>query len=467
MTKTAAELQQKFKKHLLKYKLIEKGQRLLLAVSGGMDSVAMMHLFKSLGEVELGIAHIHHGLRGEEADEDMRFVQRLAEKHQIPFYCQKVDVKKFARQNKMSIEEAARILRYKALEEIAKKHNFQKVALGHTLNDQAETVLYHILRGSGLPGFAGIPRTRDFYIRPLLEITRQEIENYVTALGIQYRQDSSNLDLCIKRNRIRHELIPYIKKYFNPQIVNTLNREAQIFKEVEDFLQHYVDSLFKSLILSQKKHKIILDIQKFLSYFVILKKYILFRACQEISIDHNLLTFQKLERILNIVEQRKPGKKILIDKDSELLIDHVGLVIRKVKSYPDQKIEFEIHGDGEIIFNNFKFKWYVISRKDSVKFVLNPNIEYMDFTETSNKFCLRYFQPGDKFFPINFHGVKKISDFFTDLKVPHHLRSEIPILECPKGIVWVCGYRLDDRFKVTDKTRRILKMEMHEVSDDY
>jgi len=456
------DLALEFERTILAHRLLDQGDRVLLAVSGGLDSVVLMDVFQGIRaslQLQLHVVHVHHGLRGEEANRDADFVQSLARRYQVQFTLKKVDTKELASRRRLSLEEAARILRYEAFEEALEETGFIKVATAHSASDQTETVLDRFLRGSGIRGLGGISRTRAPYIRPFLDFTRQELHNHAVQQNLQYREDSSNSDVRFKRNRIRHQLIPLLEGSFNPNLTRTVNRSAAILRETELFLNDFASNAFKALVFLDNKNEIILDHDRFINYFDIVKKYIIFIACDFLRIDRNYLTFEKLERILKLIHHRRIGKRVLINKECELLVDHDGIVIRK--GGRNRKAErLDLHKEDSFVFDGYEFRWSIIERSAEVNFTTNTTVELFDFDAVGSKLQLRNFRPGDRFVPLNFNGRKKIADYFSDRKVPHRLRDAIPILESGEDIVWVCGYCIDDRFKVTKSTNRLLKMEM-------
>ena len=379
----------------------------------------------------------------------------------MPFFSKKVDAREYAKIQKLSLEESARNLRYQFFEKILTETDYNLLATAHTADDQAETVLDRFLRGSGFLGMSGIPPKRAAYIRPLLEISRSQLEKYVEQNGLEYRVDASNQDLRFKRNRIRNELIPYLRKHFNPNIVDTINRNAQIFSENETVLKNDAETAFKSLVSLQKKNEITLEIESFLNYFSAIQKYILYHVCEKLGIHRNALTFDKFVRLLAIVDKKKIGKKVDIDKNYELMVDHDGIIIRRKRKSPHKIVKIDLLQSKPIKYNDFELSWSVLDR-GTLNFTRDRKTEYVDFGRTGSQLFLRTFKPGDKFIPLNFSGHKKIADFFSDRKVPHHLREVAAILESPEGVVWICGYCIDDRFKVTKETRRLLKLELHD-----
>lgn len=458
----------RFLKFLHTNNLVEAGDKIVLGVSGGLDSVVMVHLFSEIQsslKLQLAVAHVHHGIREKEADADLEFVQSLAATSQLPFYFRKVAAKKYAKSQKLSLEESARILRYQAFEEVLIASGCDKLAMAHHANDQAETVIDHFLRGSGNLGMSGIPRRRGVFIRPLLEFTRKELENYANEKNLEFRDDSTNSDLQFRRNRIRHELIPNLEKHFNPDLVKTLNRVSQIYAETEEFLSAYADEAFQSLILSQRKNEIILDIEPFIGYFRVVKKHILFTAFEKLGVTRRELNFFRLDRLIEIIEQKRVGKRFEIKKDFELFVDHDGVVIRKKTRVTADKAIIELLNAKSKQFLDYHISWTILDNTGNIEFENDKTIELLDFEKTGDKLYLRSTQPGDKFIPLNFNGHKKVADYFSDRKIPHHVRESTPVLESSNGIVWICGFCIDDRFKVTRHTNKLLRLELKQHSN--
>ena len=431
-----------------------------------MDSVVLLHLFlkiKNEWNLKLVICHINHNLRGAEANRDQLFVEKLAENKHIALHTQSVDVSTFAKANKIGIEEAARILRYRVLDALLSKLAYRKIATGHTADDQVETVLDHFLRGSGLRGLQGMEKYRGNYIRPLLEFSRMQLSKYAVQNKINHIEDTSNSNLDFKRNRIRHELIPHLETAFNPNIRQVILRTSEIFSEAEDYFQKQADEIFKSLVFFQNKNEIVLDIKSFLSYFKILKKYTLIKAFQELKIDRNSVNFIAFQRILTLIENRKIGKRIRINADFEILVDHDGIVVHKIQNQTLKKIEFSLTRNvGEVVYYDYFFFWSLSKKSEIAKYKQNPKIEFFDAGKLSKQLMITSFTSGDHFQPVNFFGEKKISKYFSDKKVPLRKRRRIPILKSANRVAWVCGHCLDDAYKVTNMTEHVLKFELME-----
>jgi len=318
------------------------------------------------------------------------------------------------------------------------------------------------MRGSGIKGLCGMPFKRDKYLRPLLDVTRKEIETYADEQSLEYIIDSTNEMLKYRRNRIRHELIPQMKKYFNPGINNVILRTASIANEAEEYLCSQAQTAFDLCLINFKKNKIILDIGSFLNYFTIIQKYILFQILGKWGINRSLLTTEKIVRVLKLIEHRKLGKKIILDSNISVLIDQNHIVFFRIKP---SDFEFEVENNIEYSLpeNNLKFIAEKVDKRSLPrKFLPEPNLEYIDSEKIVGKLKIRNYRKGDRFRPLNMKGMKKVTDFFTDKKVPLHLRNEIPILVCETGIIWIIGYQVDDRYKVCEDSKVITKLQVRE-----
>jgi len=457
------DLLEKFKKFIEQHQLIKKDDHVLVAVSGGIDSVVLFHLLFQISDplhLKLQIVHLNHGLRANQAYRDQQFVEQLAKEYNIPIIVRKVSVPKFIAKENLSEEQGARVLRYRFFEQTLKKTGADCIALGHQADDQVETVIDHFLRGSGVKGLTGMPVRRDKFIRPLLFATRQEIETYAKLHSLHYVIDSTNKMTKYRRNRIRHELIPYLKQHFNPALEEIVLRSASIMNEVEMYLHDQARLALEKCLLNIKKDKIILDIDAFLNYFILIQKYMLFQLMDRLQLDRSILTNQKLDRILKLIRSQKSGTKIYLNSEWEAGIDHNHLVFLKAK-IEDFEIEVRINKiypllDGELIFGTR------LVEKDQIpgQFSGDRNIEYIDYDEVQGRLKIRSFRVGDRFRPLNFKGQKKLSDYFIDQKIPLHQRNEIPLLVCDSGIVWIMGHQIDDRFKITSKTKQFLRLQL-------
>ncbi len=448
--------------------LVESGEHILLAVSAGLDSMVMLHLFLEIQtslDLKLEVVHLNHGLRGEEGEGDQQFVCELCASLKLSCHSKTEDVRAFSRRDKLSIEEAGRTLRYRFFTEVLRKTSAAKVATAHTADDQAETVMDHFLRGSGSAGLAGMRDHRPEVIRPLLRFSRQELQDYMDECKFPHREDSSNRDLAFRRNRIRHELMPYLRQHFNSNLLKGLNQTASIFQEIEDFLvAEGQKALNSGVLLQQKKDIIILDPQAFLDYTYLVQKYIIYNCYAGLLIKRSRIDCAFMQQILDLIARRKVGTRAILDSNFELLIDHDGIVFLRRETASPGKVDVGIEQSSVVEYGKYRLKWSISGRSHKTRFLDDTRIECFDYDKTGPQLTLRTCMPGDAFFPLNLGGKKKVGDFFSDSKVPLRLRQEIPILENELGILWICGLRIDDRFKVTEKTMNILTLELTESS---
>jgi tRNA(Ile)-lysidine synthase len=486
------DLLHQFRRYCAAEQLAQPGDRLLLAVSGGVDSRVLLDLFCQLREdlhLQLAIGHVNHQLRGSESDEDEAFVKTLAQAAGLTFYSERVEVSTYARTHKLSLEAAARELRYQALENFRESWQARAIVTAHTLDDQAETVLDHILRGCGLAGLAGMAAQADFYLstsskilRPLLPFSREQLEGYAKVRWLQWREDRTNTETRFRRNRLRHELLPLLKTRFNPQIAGSLQRLAAIAASAENYFQAEAETCLQKIVKDQQSDKIILDLELFWKYFPIIQRYVIRAAIRRLVGEPVELTFAETARMLALLQgadktdlnNHKPaaGKRYIWRKQVEVRVDHDGAVFEKQKENGKKKkpsavvVPVTIGKRCEIPGTNLAL---LVERKElpvDWRRQVDANSQFVDAEKVRGELRVRFPQPGDRFVPLRANdgaaaegGSKKLSDFFTDLKVPRHRRRTTPIL-AGDHIIWICGYRIDNRCKITPATRSVLHLQL-------
>ncbi len=428
---------------LIAKKYFSPGDRVLVAASGGMDSTALLfllHLWRTKLGIQLAIAHVHHGLRGRSSDKDAAFVQALGKKMGISVFTEFADVKKLAKEAKLSIEETARELRYARLLKIAGENNFVKIVTAHHRSDQAETVLMRLLMGTGWQGLSGIRKMRGPYVRPLLEFTRREIEAYVHEKNIHYVQDETNSDSRFLRNRIRKELMPLLVSAYNPQAESHLAHLAAIAEATHAWIENATDRPFHK-VCTVSDGKIGLAIKTYKKYLLPIRFSIVGRIFEQQGAREGL-SYKGFEQIDNLALV-SPSRKRITFGNIECRKEYEYLIFTALHSVP-------------VLQRPRVLKSYV----DQVdkQFGKNPYIEFIDADAIHGSLKLRIWKPGDRFIPLGMNTEKKLSDFFTDKKIPPSQRTWI--LCDKKRIVWVCGHRIDHRYKIGARTKRIMRLEI-------
>ncbi|MCX7797672.1 MAG: tRNA lysidine(34) synthetase TilS [Melioribacter sp.] len=447
-------IEQEIIKFISQYNLINKKDRILIALSGGPDSVFALHFFnkfKSKYKIEIAAIHFNHQLRESEADEDEKFSEQLCKSLNIPFFPFKLKVKEFAKTNKLSIEEAARKLRYEILEKFSDENNFNKIITAHTLNDNTETVLLNLITGTGFYGLTGIPIKRDKIIRPLLCITKDEILDYLHKHNINYRIDSSNLKNDFKRNILRNEILPLIKSKLNPQVDLAIFRSSKVFEDFKTIIDKYINDLVKKYLrISEQKIFIKSTIKKIEDgVFGELLKKILYEYF------NYQLEYQDVISLKELLKNQT-GKRINLSKNIIVTKERNGIIINKIEN-PKENDFFEIRVGKKIKVENKTIGIDKVN-KSEIEFTKSKNIEYISADKLNDKFILRKWTSGDKFIPLGMKKPKKISDFLTDEKIKSSEKKDKFVLTNKNFIVWVVGLRIDDRFKITQKTKKVLKL---------
>ena len=332
-------LEEKIQKTIKKYNLIQTGDKLVLAVSGGPDSIAMLDILRkmyqqemperSISVAQLVVAHVNHMIR-KEAAEDEAFVKAYCNKNNIEFYSKSIDIKKIGKYNKIGTEEAGRIERYKFFNEILEKTNSNKIAIAHNKNDNAETIIMNLLRGSGVSGLKGIEAKRGVYIRPLIECERSEIEEYCKENELNPRIDKTNFENIYTRNKIRNIIIPYIKKEFNPNIINTLNRLSEIVSEEEQFIENEVEKAYKKILIDEIEKTIILDLKLFNEQEKVIKSRILLYTITKLFGNSKGIEKIHIEDIIELCSNKIGNKYLTPNKNTKVLIKQNKIYISKI-----------------------------------------------------------------------------------------------------------------------------------------
>jgi len=439
---------------LRKKRLLVSGEKVLVACSGGPDSVALHFALKELSRrfrLKLGIAHLNHQLRSE-AGKDAEFVQKLAARLRLPFFCSEVDVKTVAKESKWSLEEAGRNMRYQFFEQIARDEKFDKIATAHTADDVAETVLLQIIRGTGGP--VGIPASRGKITRPLLSCTRQEVMAYLKEKKLRYRIDPSNTDIKFLRNRIRHQLLPLLEKDYNPQIRLALIRLAEISAGERGFIEKEAQTIAKKAAAKDGdafglKTTVLKNAPK-----AVQREVLQLTCSQNFGFSPD---FEATERLLRLFE--KPGK-IELAKNLYAQSIQAGILWFYRKQEKKKPHGFVLPTNGMKRVDGLIFSARTLPRTKIRSLILPNDWEgYFDADQLRPPFVLRPVDNGDRFIPLGMKGSKKVGDFLTDAKVPAFLRQNVLVLTSAGKICWLVGHRISEEFKVRSNTITVLHLK--------
>jgi tRNA(Ile)-lysidine synthase len=433
---------EKFKKFVSDNNLFKPGDRILLAVSGGIDSMVMTHLFMQTGN-EIGIAHCNFSLRASESDLDEEMVSRYAAEHNIELFSTRFETKAYAREKGLSVQMAARELRYRWFEQIRKEHGYDSIAIAHNLNDNIETLMINLIRGTGVPGLTGMKPEFNNIIRPLLFATRQEIIYYCNRNMINYREDLSNADTKYLRNKIRHLIIPLLKE-INPSVESTLNETAERFTGINEIVNDYINNLRDKVSGITDEH-IAFNISLLKPY--IHKKVILFELFRPYGISDVALT-----DLIHIIEGKTGGR----------LFTGTHRIIKNRKELLVQSTRHEKDGISLILSLSHLER---IPEIEDVRFVSisgefeipdGPSIACIDPDKLSYPLVVRKWNTGDYFYPLGMNHRKKLSDYFIDRKYSIFDKENALIIESEGKIVCILGDRIDNRFRITDSSKNAL-----------
>lgn len=466
---TPSDLESRFTAHCRDRRYFQPGDRLLLAVSGGMDSTVMLDLFcrtKDRLQVILEVFHLNHGLRGAESDGDEAFVKALCAKAGIPCHADRVDVRAEAESGE-SLESAARRIRYALLNRCAEDCRLNYICTAHHRDDQAETVLARIIHGTGWTGLCGIRERNGKLVRPLLAFSREDISLYAGSRHLAYRTDSTNSDMTIFRNRVRRRLLPLLASEYDPQTASHLIHLSAIAGETLEWAHTEVKRLWAEACCYADKDKIKLDINYFNHYLLFQRKLLIekaFAAIFNTDPEALFLRYQDYTAIIHLAASSESGSKFYRGK-AVVLKTQSYLVFYHAEGLQTEPFCMVIGSAGEynLSDNGIRFVLKPYTGNNRPPLGMSRYVEYIDGAKIRGTLVLRNWKPGDRFIPLGMQGMKKLSDFFTDKKIDILNKPLIPLLTDRFGdeeqIVWVCGWRLDERYKIDKNTKTIYQIE--------
>ncbi len=437
---------EQFIKFIHKENLFHSSQRILLAVSGGADSMLMLHLFRNAG-FPISVAHCNFNLRGIESDDDERFVSEYCDRHNLQCFVRHFETEDFANENGISIEMAARDLRYEWFHELLRTHHLDFLATAHHQDDVIETFLINLSRGSGIKGLSGIPVKSGTLIRPMLFTNREEVLAYCAQFSIEYRTDSSNQEIIYKRNLIRNQIIPLLEEV-NPAFRRNAIKTIGHLNETEQLFQQRMSEI-KAVVYSEDALGAMIHIDKLSVLSPV--KTILFELIREFGF--------KPEQMDDILESlhRESGRKFY-SETHRLVKDREYLLISFLKANTEKL--FYLEENTATMNFPVQLSFEKMDRKPDFRFSSNPNVADLDADKLDYPLIIRHWREGEYFQPLGMSGLKKLSDFFIDEKYSIPEKESAWILSCGDQLVWLVGKRIDDRYKITPITKRILRIKI-------
>ena len=438
-------MQDKLKLYISENGLFGKADKLLLAFSGGVDSVVLAALLKN-GGYDFELAHCNFKLRGKESDTDEDFCRDFAKKHKLKIHCVQFNTKTYVKESGSSVQMAARDLRYKWFKDLADKYKYDFVVTAHHANDNLETLLINLIRGAGINGLRGIPNKQNLIVRPLLFAVKEEILAYAKKNKLKFRNDSSNDEVKYKRNYLRHEIIPGLKK-LNPALENTFENNIRLFNQSAKIVKQFAVQKQKEIV-TEENNSFKININKLLQEES--AELLLFEWLSPLGYNSS-----QVEQIYRSLGAKQSGK-IFFSETHKTLIDRDFIFAEPVEIKVSDK-EFLIKDLNDFKKLPFKLNADVSAAK---KIIIARQIAQIDFEKQLFPLKVRKWKAGDKFMPLGMNGFKKISDFLINQKLNRFEKENVWLLLNKKDIVWVIGYRLDERYKIKPGTKKILKLEL-------
>lgn len=477
------------KNYMNENNMITKGDRIVLGVSGGADSVCLFHVLLQVAPVfdlSLFVVHVNHGIRGEEAEEDEAFVKKLCENAKIPFWAVKVDIPAIAKEEGLSEEEAGRKVRYEAFYRCLEKNKCNKIAIAHNKNDNAETMLFHLFRGSGIKGLTGISPKRDVIIRPLLCVTRREIEVYLNQQKVSFRIDRTNLTEDYSRNKIRHRILTYAQEEINTKTIEHMAHTANQLRLMENYLEKNVDLAYNRIVIRNKDGSFQMNVKELQKEERIIQQGIIRNVFYQLANQLKDIDAVHIDLVLGLLT-KEVGKRLHLpygiqaEKGYEHITmsnhgyknnDDVSNTILKEEKIVGYGYELKIPGNTYIPEINHRIQTRIIKYKKNLIIPQDGYTKWFDYDKINNTVIIRTRNSGD-YIQIASQGSnsfesktqtsrKKIKSLFIDEKVPREERDFVPLVADGDHIMWVIGGRISEAYKINEETQAILEISLME-----
>ena len=429
---------------IVQQKLFQSEQKILLAVSGGIDSMAMAHLFQQT-DFQFAIAHCNFQLRGKDSDEDQLLVEEMANTYLSPIFLRAFETEAYAKKHGISIQMSARHLRRTWFDKLIENEGFDVIATAHHLNDSLETVLFNLAKGTGISGLKGILPKKEKYVRPMMFASREMIFNYMQANNITWREDKSNSLIKYHRNLIRHKIVPELKK-INPNLEETFSQSIEKIAASERIYRRAIEQQ-KGMLVEKTGEGVRIEKDRLKSLEE--ARIILFELLKGYGFN-----FHQVQDMLLALD-RQPGKAFY-SHDYQLTVDREYLFISKIKDDSTVKASVD-HNTACIDINNYRLTFTKVAA-DKVEFSENKNIVFLDFDKLEFPLMIRKWKHADRFQPLGMKHKKKLSDFMIDEKIPLNLKEQVLVLVSGENLIWVIGHRIDERYKITRETKIAYKI---------
>lgn len=462
-----SQLLYKIRRTIDRFGLCEKGDRMIVGVSAGVDSMVLLHLLNALRQdfsLSLIVAHLNHGLRPQEALREAELVRQESFRLGLPFEYQEMKVREFREIRRISLQEAARQVRFRFFYDLCQKYSADKIALGHHADDQVETLLLRLFRGSGLQGLKGmLPIREGRIIRPLLEVWKEDIESVAHECSIPYLIDSSNLKENYLRNRLRLDLIPLIEKEYQKGFRKNIFKTSILLKDENEFMDEEAEKAYREIVHEEEEESYF-NLSELQSLHPALRWRIIQKVLGRINERLNQTEWEIKE--VNLIHQalQRPPASFLIPLSGGLFCEkryeRVSIKRGEPEMIPPFNVELQCPGRTYISEIGKEILLEEVACEECKSISLSRNIALLDYENLSLPLRVRNFRPGDRFQPMGFEGTQKLKKFFINLKIPKIERANIPLLVSGDRIIWIIGYRIDERFKTTSKTRKVLKAEL-------
>lgn len=460
-------LEEKLKQNIIEKKLINPGESVIIGFSGGSDSSCLLNAMNNLSkEMKFNIyaAHLNHMIRGNDAIKDSLFCYDFCKKNNIKLFLKVLDIPKISKERKKGIEDTARICRYEFFDEIKDKIKADKIAVAHNMEDQVETFFLNIFRGSSLDGLKSMNFESDRkIIRPILNVKKEEILNYLNENNLGYVTDETNNDVNYSRNKIRHDFIPYIEKEYSSNIKEIVFNNTININNDYNFLNDYSDKIFNDIFIKESDTVISINISKLIEHSVAVKNRIYRKAIESLNGSLNDFSYIHIANISNLADSISNHKTInlpqninIFKKDNYLLFSKGELKYEKL-NYEYELEEGKINIIKEL---NAKISLKVLSKEECIKLPTGKDIKAFDYDKIKFPLKVRNKRDGDKMNPIGLGGSKKISDIFIDNKIDKFERDKFPIFTDENGILWMYNYRISENYKIDDSTQKVLRISI-------